>query len=264
MRLFCGWLRDGADEQALGADPLADLAARDYAARDFKRFLKSERALGPASVNLALAAVDHLYRQLGLGRANVRRESLPLAAPRALSRDEQRRLLRAAERAGARDRALVVLMLFAGLRIGETLALNVDDVTVSTRKGLVVIRSGKGDAYREVALNALVRAVVEEWTKERTGRAPKGEPALFLSLKGTRISPRAADTAIRRVGAGADLALSAHVLRHTCLTNLVRQGEDLVMVAEIAGHVRIETTRRYSLPSKADRQAAMERMDVEF
>ncbi len=71
------------DERALGADPLADLAARDYAARDFKRFLKSERALGPASVNLALAAVDHLYRQLGLGRANVRRESLPVAAPRA-------------------------------------------------------------------------------------------------------------------------------------------------------------------------------------
>ncbi len=46
MRLFCGWLRDDADEHALGADPLADLAARDYAARDFKRFLKSERALG--------------------------------------------------------------------------------------------------------------------------------------------------------------------------------------------------------------------------
>jgi site-specific recombinase XerD len=93
---------------------------------------------------------------------------------------------------------------------------------------------------------------------------PDDEPALFLSAKGTRISPRAADTAIRRVGAGADLALSAHVLRHTCLTKFVRQGEDLVMVAEIAGHVRIETTRRYSLPSRVDRQAAMERMDVEF
>jgi len=160
VRLFCGWLGEGVDEQALGADPLTDLAARDYAARDFKRFLKSERASGPASVNLALAAVDHLYRQLGLGRANVGRESLPVAAPRALSRDEQRRLLRAAERAGARDHALVVLMLFAGLRIGEVVALDVDDVTISTRKGMVVIRSGKGDAYREVALKALVRAVL--------------------------------------------------------------------------------------------------------
>jgi integrase/recombinase XerC len=206
------WLVDGADERALGADPLADLADRDYAARDFKRFLKSERALGRASVNLALAAVDHLYRQLGLGRANVRSESLPVAAPRALSRDEQRALLRA----GARDRALVVLMLFAGLRIGETVALDVDDVTISARKGVVTIRSGKGDAYREVARNALVRAVLEEWINERDGRAPDGEAALFLSAKGARISPRAADSA-----SAASPATPASSCRRTCCVTRV-------------------------------------------
>ncbi len=72
-------------------------------------------------------------------------------------------------------------MLFAGLRMGETVALNVDDVTISARKGVVVIQSGKGDAYREVALNALVRAVLEEWTKERNGRASDSD-ALLLSL----------------------------------------------------------------------------------
>jgi len=49
-------------------------------------------------VTLALAAVDHLYRQLGPGRANMRRESLPAAAPRALSRDEQRARLSARAR----------------------------------------------------------------------------------------------------------------------------------------------------------------------
>ena len=58
-------------------------------------------------------------------------------------------------------------MLFAGLRIGEAVALDVEDVTISARKGRVVIRSGKGDAYREVALNALVRAVLGEWVDER-------------------------------------------------------------------------------------------------
>ncbi len=265
MRLFCAWLGDGADERALGADPLVDLAARDYAARDFKRFLKSERALGAASVNLALAAVDHFYRHLGVGRANVRRESLPQTAPRALSGDEQRLLLRAAERAGPRDRALVVIMSFAALRIGETVALDVEDLAMSTRKGLVVVRSGKGDAYREIALNALVRAVLSEWLDERSKLNVKAtERALFLSRNRKRLSARAADAAVRRVAADAGLELSAHVLRHTCLTNLVRQGEDLVMVAEIAGHVRIETTRRYSLPSKADRQAAMERLEVDY
>jgi len=85
-----------------------------------------------------------------------------------------------------------------------------------------------------------------------------------VTRAGARLSARAADASVRRVARDAGLTLSAHVLRHTCLTNLVRQGEDLVMVAEIAGHAKIETTRRYSLPSTADRQAAVERLEAEF
>jgi site-specific recombinase XerD len=264
VRLFCTWLVDGADARALGADPLSDPRARDYAARDFKRHLKAERRLAPASVNLALAAVDHLYAHLGLERANVRREVLPKLAPRALDRDEQRLLMRATERASSRDRALVVLMLFTALRISEAVALDLDDIRISPRKGAVVIRHGKRDAQREVPLNALVRAVVNEWLGPRRELARDRERALFLSRKGVRLSARAADASVRRVGRDAGLDLSAHVLRHTCLTNLVRQNEDLVMVAEIAGHQKIETTRRYSLPSSADRQAAMERMEIDF
>ena len=265
VRLFCGWLTDGLDRQAVGADPLVDRRARDYAARDFKRFLKLERALGPASVNLALAAVDHLYGHLGLDRANVRREELPRVAPRALDRDEQRRLLRAIERASVRDRALVVLLLFTALRISEVVALDVEDLRISPRKGIVVVRSGKRDSYREVPLNALARQVLTEWLEQREQLdVVKDERALWISRAHTRLSPRAADASVRRVAKDAGLELSAHVLRHTCLTNLVRQGEDLVMVAEIAGHAKIETTRRYSLPSTADRQAAMERMEIEF
>jgi integrase len=140
VRVFCGWLADGIDARAVGADPLVDRRARDYAARDFKRFLKRERRLGPASVNLALAAVDHFYRHLGLERANVRREELPRVAPRALDRDEQRQLMRAVERAEVRDRALVVLLLFAALRISEAVALDLEDVRISSRKGTVVVQ----------------------------------------------------------------------------------------------------------------------------
>ena len=47
------------------------------------------------------------------------------------------------------------------------------------------------------------------------------------------------------------------------MTNLVRNGSDLVLVAELAGHRRLETTRRYSLPSEADRQAAMDALEIE-
>ncbi|MCA1698960.1 MAG: site-specific integrase, partial [Actinobacteria bacterium] len=67
-----------------------------------------------------------------------------------------------------------------------------------------------------------------------------------------------------RVAARAGLSLSAHVLRHTFVTGLVRAGNDLVLVAELAGHRRLETTRRYSLPSQADRQKAVNDLEIEF
>ena len=70
--------------------------------------------------------------------------------------------------------------------------------------------------------------------------------------------------AIRHVGTDVHLELSAHVLRHTCLTNLVRCGNDLVLVAEIASHKHLETTRRYSLPSVEDRENAMESLYIEY
>ena len=53
-------------------------------------------------------------------------------------------------------------------------------------------------------------------------------------------------------------------MRHSCLTGLVRRGNDLVMVAELAGHQKVETTRRYSLPSAADRQRAVEDLRFDF
>ena len=47
-------------------------------------------------------------------------------------------------------------------------------------------------------------------------------------------------------------------------SRLVRRGNDLVMVAELAGHQKLETTRRYTLPSAADRQAAVEDLQIDY
>lgn len=88
--------------------------------------------------------------------------------------------------------------------------------------------------------------------------------ALFLNRNGGRLSARSIHEVLNRLAAEARLQLSARILRHTCLTGLVRAGNDLVLVAEIAGHRRLETTRRYSLPSTADREAAMEASRVEY
>jgi hypothetical protein len=135
---------------------------------------------------------------------------------------------------------------------------------ISARKGLVVVRSGKGDAYREVELNALVRAMLDEWVAERAKIAGEGETSFFVSRAGSALSSRSIDLAVRRVADRARLELSAHVLRHTFVSGLVRAGNDVVLVAELAGHRRLETTRRYSLASKADRQKAVADLEIEF
>ncbi|MDP9475009.1 MAG: tyrosine-type recombinase/integrase [Actinomycetota bacterium] len=249
-------------------NPLEDLHARDYAVRDYKSYLKAVKKAKPSSVNLSLAAIDSFYLFLGMGRPEVRREELAQSAPRSLSAEEQKRFLRAVERSPeSRDRAIALLLFYTGLRIGELCKLDVEDVALSARKGRVVVRSGKGDGYREVVLNSEVREALAGWLAERKGWPGSEEKAaLFLSRRGGRLSTRAVDLIVRKLGEEANLerSLSAHALRHTCVTNLVRAGADLVLVAEIAGHKRLETTRRYSLPSETDREAAMEGIRVEY
>jgi integrase/recombinase XerC len=128
----------------------------------------------------------------------------------------------------------------------------------------VIVRSGKGDTSREVPLNALVRQVLEEWLTARRQQIGDRERALFVGRGGRRLAKRSVDDVVRGLGGEAGMKLSPHTLRHTFLTGMVRQGSDLVLVAELAGHRRLETTRRYSLPSDADRLLAVERLQIDF
>jgi len=135
--------------------PLQEPHARDYAVRDYKTALKIIHRAKPTTVNLALAALDHFYRFLELSPPEVQREALPSQSPRALQPPEQKQFLRAVERCpSARDRAIALLLFYTGLRISECAALTLEDVRLSTRKGVVVVRMGKGNSYREVPLNA--------------------------------------------------------------------------------------------------------------
>lgn len=249
-----------------GTEALSGSAVRDWAVRDYKRFVKAKR-WKPSSVNQALAAIDNFYRSLGVARPEVAREELAQLAPRALDADEQRRFLRAVEQSpSARDRAIAVTFFYTGLRLSELADLSVADVAVSARRGRVTVRSGKGDQYREIPLNSACRAAMSEWAIERVDQLAGDdtvESGWWLSRTGTKMTPRSIDLVVRKIAKTARLELSAHMLRHTCVTNLVRSGYDVVMVAEIAGHRRLDTTRRYSLPSEADRDAALESVIVE-
>jgi len=258
VRNYLQWLED----RGSGAEALTDPSVRDSSVRDYKRWLKRSRKLAPASVNQALASIDALYRSRHVAAPVVQREQLPGVAPRALSQEEQRRLMRAIERCGvSRDRAIAIMLLHTGLRLSELASLEVDDVKVSPRKGSVLVRSGKGDRQRSVPLNSTCREALSDWLIDRhhvIDRRGTHTEGLWLSRLGTAMSVRSIGNVVDKLAKSADVDASPHVLRHTFVTNLVRDGADVVLVAELAGHRNLDTTRRYSLPTVDDLDAAVE------
>lgn len=87
---------------------------------------------------------------------------------------------------------------------------------------------------------------------------------ILLITRNFCIGSERIDLIMRQLGHDTNLGVSAHILRHTSLTDLVRRGNDLVLVAEIVGHKRLETTRWYSLPAVEDRETAMEGLRIDY
>ena len=225
--------------------------------RDYRTHLQAVAKRAPRTVSNALAAVGGFCTRRGPGAANATRADLPKSAPRALSRRTAVRFLRAVEqRPSPRGQALALIPFYAGARIAETAGLDVNDVKISARKGTLRI-PGKGEKVRGVPLHPALRAVLADWLAERGDRPGAHRAALFLSQPGGRLSARGAGDVITAIATDAHLdgeGVSAHPLRHTFVTTTsFRGGTDLVTVAELAGHARLETTRAYSLPTDQDK-----------
>jgi integrase/recombinase XerC len=255
VKLYLGWLSGSPDCEKALSEPIE----RDFAVHDYKVSLLQ---LGRSSytVNAVLSALDNFYLYKGIGAAKVRRQDLPVQAPRALEAEEQRRLLKViAQSHSARNKAIALIMLHCGLRISEVRQLNFSDIALTARKHELVVRCGKNDKRRVVPINTDLAVSMREYFSS-VGR-PDPETQLFTSQKGNRLSVGAIDQIVRRFGRDAGVEFSSHSLRHTCITKLVRAGVDIVTVAEIAGHSRLETSRRYSMPTEAVKAAAMERLN---
>jgi integrase/recombinase XerC len=260
VRQFLAWLAT-AD---LDGDPLEDPVARNWAVRDYRAHLVGVLKRANATVNNALAAIDDFYTRRGLGPAAAERLDLPQVAPRALEQRAVTRWLRAVDqRPLSRDRALVLTPFYAGARISETVGLDVDDVSLSARKGNLRFL-GKGAKPRIVELQPELRTVTRDWIDDRASWPGADGPALFLNRRGGRLSVRAASDIFNAVVDDADIdEAAAHILRHTFATILIRGGTDIVIVAEMLGHARLDQTRRYSLPTEADRRAALGLLPVD-
>lgn len=239
---------------------------REHLTRDYKRYLQTEKAAAASTVNTTLSALDLLWTHMELGPTSVKREDIPQLAPRGLSADEARRLMRQAEQRGIRDHALILLLIMCGPRLDETAKLDVRDLTLTARTGDLHIRHGKGGKQRHTPVPSQARPVLAQWLEHRRTLLGADGPALWLSRRGTRLSPNGIDEAIRAAAAQCrpPIKVSAHVLRHTAIHRMRRESLDPFMIAEIVGHASVRTTQGYGRPTADEKAQLMDNIRIDY
>jgi integrase/recombinase XerC len=144
-----------------------------------------------------------------------------------------------------RDRAILELFYSSGLRLAELVGLNMGDVDAADRTVRV---TGKGSKTRVVPVGKAALAALHDWLEVRPEVAKAGEPALFLTRRGERISHRSVQARLsfwaRRQGA--PTGVHPHMLRHSFATHVLESSGDLRAVQEMLGHASLSTTQVYT------------------
>lgn len=141
-----------------------------------------------------------------------------------------------------RDQAMLELFYSSGLRLSELTGLDLPQLDLAA--GLVRVL-GKGRKTREVPVGSAARRALQDWLAQRAPVA--GEPALFISREGRRLTPRAVQLRLQRAGVERlGQHLHPHMLRHSFASHLLESSQDLRAVQELLGHADIGTTQIYT------------------
>jgi integrase/recombinase XerC len=253
-----------AELQALAAaDGVALRQAQPHHLRRWTARLR-ERGLGPRSIALALSAWRGLYRywgREGLVSANpvegVRPPKAAKPLPKALGVDQAVALAQQAPPTespvlAARDHCIVELLYGCGLRVGELVSL--DAVASDRASGWIDAPDatahvlGKGRKRRSVPIGGPAIEAMARWVEARREVAAPGEPALFVSQRGTRLSASQVRSRLKALAlaAGLPTGVHPHMLRHSFASHLLQSSGDLRAVQELLGHASIASTQIYT------------------
>jgi len=258
LKLFARWFYETSREE------LTPKSITPIDLREYKRYLLEDRGFKPATVNRRLASISAFCKwaqEQSLADGNPCDEISIVpevrTAPKWLTRREQYALVRAVQKGNRpRDEALIMLMLHTGLRVNEVSNLRIGDISISPRKGEIIVRGGKGEKFRTVPLNSNVRNALNAYLSVRP---EVDHDYLFVGQKGERLRPPGIYYLVKKCAYEARIEdITPHTLRHTFGKNLVDAGVLLDRVATLLGHGSLNTTRIYTVPSRADLQAAVE------
>ena len=224
---------------------------------------EAEYGLAPASRARKLATLRSLYKYLtvktgrlelnpldGLDSPKLRR-----SLPKYLTLEESVALLNnVGGRNKERDRCILTIFLNCGLRISELVGLNLSDLSENRFRV-----TGKGDRERVVYMNQAVADAVNAYLPFRKKYEAAATPALFVSERGERIARSTVHRLVKvHLGeAGLDRnGFSAHKLRHTAATLMLRSGVDVRTLQELLGHEHLNTTEIYTHIENTDLRMA--------
>jgi site-specific recombinase XerD len=216
-------------------------ASHSQAVSALRSFLRWSRALGAHALRSEVVEAA-----LKMPRARIRRPY------RTIGEKDGKRLLKEART--ERDRAIVGLLLGAGLRVAEVSALDVADLIYVAGGPAVYVRRGKGRRDRTVPVGRDVARLVKNYIEETDRTRGSRGPLLLVQDRGAgsrgggRLSARSVGIMLAHLAGRAGLeeaGISPHALRHTFAIRVLRGGANVVAVSKLLGHASIATTQRY-------------------
>ena len=166
--------------------------------------------------------------------------------PKALSEEERIAFLSSLNKRYAsphRNLCMLRLMLEAGLRAGEVVALKPDHLDMTTCK--LLVREGKGAKDRSLWIRDDLRDLIGQWLERRLG-----SQWLFPTRHGSQLQTRYLRTLVKRLARRAGISeaerVSPHTLRHTFATDLYRETKNIRLVQKALGHANLSTTMIYT------------------
>jgi site-specific recombinase XerD len=147
-----------------------------------------------------------------------------------------------------RDLAMIDLLASTGMRVGELIQLNREDINFHERECVVL---GKGNSERVVYFDARTKIHLLNYLNSRND----SNPALFVSLSmpNERLLIRGVETRIREIGNRADMQkVHPHKFRRTLATRAIDKGMPIEQVQRLLGHVKIDTTMHYAMVNQVN------------
>lgn len=270
---FSNWLKEIYNSKKRKVD-IKKIAAADIKA--YRQELVKIKRQKASSVNRRIQSLKRFFawaKQSKLIHINPAQEirfvrRMPPTKPMALNKSEVHALLRVAGQSphglAKRNYALLQLMLQAGLRIGEVVQLQYQDIDLNARSGKVRIVEGKGFKEREVPLNATARRALLEYLKTRGSLKPAD--SILLSKQGKQPTVRALQLIVKGLARRAKITrinLTPHTLRHTFATSYLQSNPSgLIELAALLGHDSLNTTAIYTKASKEKLSQGVENIEV--